>query len=169
MVIKDSITETIRKIKHPIPYYKQETNYTCGAACMRMILESMGITKSEKQIATLLKTNKVIGTWHKNISELAERYRFDYAIIREAKLVDLLFYRNTGWETIVCFTKAKIPHYAVVKKINWHSIYLLDPYYGPKVRYTLLNFKRKWHDHEGERWFMAIKKNPETKIQKKKK
>lgn len=165
----NSIKEKIGGMIKPIPYYKQETNYTCGAACMRMILESMGIKRSEKQVSNLLKTNKIIGTWHKNISELAEKYKFDYVIFRDAKILDLIFYQDTGWKTIVCFTKEKIPHYAVVKKINWHSLYLLDPYYGPKVRYTLSNFKRKWHDQEGERWFMAIKKNPETKIQKKKK
>lgn len=160
--------ETVKEIgeliiEKPIPYYKQETNYTCGAACMRMVLESLGIKKSEKQIAKLLKTNKIIGTWHKNIPELAEKYKLDYVILRNASWLDLLFYRDTGWKTIVCFTREKVPHYAVVKKINWHSIYLLDPYYGPKQRFFLPRFRKKWHDHEGAKWLVAIKKNNESK------
>ena len=37
-----------------IPYYEQETNYTCGPACMRMVLASLGIKKSEKDIQQFL-------------------------------------------------------------------------------------------------------------------
>lgn len=152
-----------------VPYYKQETIYTCGAACMRMILGSIGINKSEKQVAKMLKTNKMIGTWHKNIPELAERYKFDYMIFREASWLDLVFYHNTGWKIIVCFiNRENIPHYCVVKKINWHSIYFLDPYFGPKERYFIHDFKKRWHDTEDKRWFMAIKSNAETVKPKKK-
>jgi ABC-type bacteriocin/lantibiotic exporter with double-glycine peptidase domain len=158
------VEEIIDKITPPkIPYYKQETNYTCGAACMRMVLESMKIKKSEKQIANLLKTNKVVGTWHKNIPELAEKYKLNYLILRDATWLDLVFYHQTGWRVIVCLTREKVPHYAVVKKINWHSIYFLDPYYGPKERMFIHRFKKKWHDHEGKKWLVAIKPNEETK------
>jgi ABC-type bacteriocin/lantibiotic exporter with double-glycine peptidase domain len=157
----EKVLEKIKPVK--IPYYKQETGYTCGAACMRMILESMGIKKSEKQVANLLKTNKMIGTWHKNIAELAEKYKFDYTIFRGATWLDLLFYKETGWRIIVCFTnRENFFHYCVVKKINWHSIYLLDPSAGPKERYFIPDFKKRWYDHEGKRWFMAIKTNSET-------
>ena len=41
------------------PFHKQETNYTCGSAAMRMALESAGIKKSEKQVEKLLSTNKI--------------------------------------------------------------------------------------------------------------
>jgi len=43
-----------------LKYYKQETNYTCGAAAMRMALEFFGIKKTEKRIAKLLSTNKIV-------------------------------------------------------------------------------------------------------------
>lgn len=145
-----------------IPYFKQETNYTCGAACMRMVLAAMGIKKTEKQLANLLQTNKKIGTWHKNIPELAEKYLFDYTIVREAKFSNLKEYSKNGWHTIVCFTRESVPHYAVVKKVSFHRIYLLDPYYGPEVSFTRRQFKKKWHDHENKRWFIAIKSNAET-------
>ncbi len=140
------------------PYYKQETEYTCGATCLRMVLAGIDIKKSEKQIAKLIKTNKRVGTWHKYIPQIAERYKFNYIVKRDATISELKKYSKNGWKAIVCFHQhLEGPHYAVVKKTNWHSIYLLDPYYGPKVRYTLLNFKRKWHDREEDRWFMAIK------------
>ncbi|MBN2368173.1 C39 family peptidase, partial [Candidatus Woesearchaeota archaeon] len=39
-----------------IPYHAQQTNYTCGTASMRMILEYFGIKKTEKQLARILHT-----------------------------------------------------------------------------------------------------------------
>ncbi|PIN94126.1 hypothetical protein COU56_03175, partial [Candidatus Pacearchaeota archaeon CG10_big_fil_rev_8_21_14_0_10_31_9] len=57
-----------------IPYYEQETNYTCGPACMRMVLGSLGIKKSEKQITKLIGTNKIRGTNHRDFLSVVEKY-----------------------------------------------------------------------------------------------
>ena len=141
------------------PYYKQQTNYTCGATCMKMVLASFGIRKSEKQIANLLKTNKVKGTWHKYLPELSEKYKFDYIVERNGKISDLRKYSKQGWKIIVCFLYRKIPHYSVLKKINWHSIYLLNPCSSPNERYFIPRFKKLWKDDEEKRWFVAIKKS----------
>lgn len=35
------------------PYYSQETEYSCLAACLRMVLESRGVIKSEKELRIL--------------------------------------------------------------------------------------------------------------------
>jgi len=141
-----------------IPYFKQETEYTCGAACVRMILASMGVKKTEKQIVNLLKTNKRKGTWHKMIPKLAEKYKFDYVVERNGKMSDLRNYYKKGWKIIICYLSDKIPHYSVLRKINWHSIYLFDPAFSPNHWYFINNFKRIWKDDEEKRWFIAIKK-----------
>jgi ABC-type bacteriocin/lantibiotic exporter with double-glycine peptidase domain len=150
------------------PYYKQETRYTCGATCFRMVLAGIGIKKSEKQIAKLLRTNKVIGTWHRYLPRIAEKFKFDYIVRRKAKISELKTFSKNGWKAIVCFHhQLEGPHYAVVKKINWHSIYLLDPYFGPKERYFLFQFKQMWHDREEDQWFIAIKSSKKASINKK--
>jgi ABC-type bacteriocin/lantibiotic exporter with double-glycine peptidase domain len=153
-----------------IPYYKQETKYTCGPACMRMVLNSIGVKKSEKALAKKMQTNKIIGTWHKYIPQLAEAYKLDYIIEREGTISDLRRLYRAGWEIIVCYNTNRTikvdrsgSHYAVIKKINWHSIYLLDPYYGDKKRYFVKIFKRKWRDSEEFQWFAAIKKARDRK------
>ncbi len=35
------------------PYYKQETEYSCMAACLRMVLEHLGVVKTEKELRVL--------------------------------------------------------------------------------------------------------------------
>jgi len=125
---------------------------------MRMVLASFGIKKSEKQLAKQLETNKIKGTWHKYLPELSEKYKFDYIVKRNGKISDLRAYSKKGWKIIICFIYKNEPHYSVVKKINWHSIYLLNPYSSPNERYFIPHFKRHWKDSEDKRWFVAIKK-----------
>lgn len=128
-------------------------------ACVRMVLASLGIKKSEKQVANLLETNKRKGIWHKKIPELAEKYKLDYVVERNGKFSDLRKYQKRGWGIIVCYLYNKTAHYSVVKKINWHSIYLLNPANKKNQRYLTPRFKRRWRDSEKEkRWFVAIKK-----------
>lgn len=142
-----------------IKYHKQETNYTCGPACMEMVLGSLGIKKSEKQISRLLKTNKRKGTWHKYLPELAERYKLDYIVERNGTIADLKRYLKNNWRIIVCFYYGGVAHYSVVRKINWHSIYLIDPIHSDNHHYFIPSFKKRWKDDEKEiRWFVAIKK-----------
>jgi len=36
-----------------IPYYKQEREYTCGIACLRMVLKYFGLNFSEERLITV--------------------------------------------------------------------------------------------------------------------
>lgn len=147
------------------PYYKQETAYTCGAAAMRMILEMLGIKKTEKQIVNLLGTNKVRGTWNKDFPSLAEKYKLNYTVKRNASIADMKSCLKQGYSVIACYyyPHEKVDHYSVVKKIDSGKIYFWDPWFGPKHDYTLKKFKTIWKcdkkfDDE-KRWFFAVKKS----------
>lgn len=146
------------------PYHKQETNYTCGAASMRMVLENFGIKKTEKQIVKLLGTNKVRGTWIKNFPIVAEMFKLNYVVKRNATIADLKKYFNEESVLIINYfiPADKVDHYSVLKKIDNNNIYFFDPFYGPEHKYSLSNFKRNWRsDPKWEKeksWFIAIKK-----------
>ena len=47
---------------------------------------------------------------------------------------------------------------SLLNKINWHSIYLIDPEEGDEKRILISKFKRVWRDSEEKRWFAAVKK-----------
>lgn len=146
------------------PFYKQETNYTCGAAVMRMALEYFGIKKSEKQIAKLLGTNRTRGTWHKDLPILAEKFKLNYVVMRQAKISDLKWYQKNHFIVVLCYfnRQEKIDHYAIVKKIDKKYIYFYDPYFGDQHKHLLKYFEKIWkfdskYDKE-KHWFLAIKK-----------
>jgi predicted double-glycine peptidase len=145
-------------------YYKQEKSYTCGAAAMRMVLEQLGIKKTEKQLVKLLKTNKVRGTWHKAFSRIAKKYALHHVEKRNAKISDLKRLQKEKYLIIVCYfiSSEKIDHYAVVRKIDSKYIYFWDPFFGPKHKYLLSYFRKIWKSNpkyeKEKRWLFAVKK-----------
>jgi len=146
------------------PFHKQETKYTCGAAAMRMALEFCGIKKSEKQVAKLLNTNKVRGTWHKNFPSVAEKFKLNYTSMRHATINDLKEFQKKDYAVIICYLypPEKVDHYSVLKKIDKRLIYFWDPFFGDMHKYLLSYFKKIWKSdpkYDNEKcWFFAIKK-----------
>jgi len=124
-----------------------------------MILASIGIKKTEKQLSKMLKPSTRTGTDRRQITHIAEKYRLNYVVKRDASVSDIREYVRKGWKVIVCYKYGGISHYSLVKRVTWHSIYFLDPAAGPKHRYLIPNFRRKWNCGKKERKsFIAIKK-----------
>lgn len=146
-----------------IPYYEQQTKYTCGPACMRMVLASLGIHKKEGQITKLLGTNKIRGTNHGDFVSLAEKYKLRYSVNREATIDELKYYYKNHYKIIICYFHPveKDGHYAVVRKLTNTKITLMDPIDGPNKTYSLNYFRKVWgtrKTYNKERsWFMAIR------------
>ncbi len=147
-----------------VNYFPQETEFTCGPAVMRMALSSYGIDKKEKEIAKRLGTNRVRGTYLKELPRLAEKYRLNYVVKRNSNLEDLRILDKLNYTIIVCFfdMKSREGHFAVLKKITNKSIYFWDPYWGPHRKFSLSYFNRIWglgpHDEPDVRWLFAVKK-----------
>jgi len=147
-----------------IPYFRQNTEYTCGPAAMRMALGALGIVKSERQLSLLLHTNSMVGTRRKAFPLLAERLLLDYVVERESSIEDIKEAIASGFIVIVnyFYTVEQVPHFAVVKRIDSNRIYLLDPEAGPGHSYPLAEFISNWHSgpsrEKGKRWFFGIRK-----------
>lgn len=146
------------------PYHKQDTDYTCGAACMRMALEYFGIKRSETYLAKILGTNKKRGTWLEMLPEVAEKFRLDYDVLRKSSLSDIKRLQGEGFIVIVCYWYPldEFDHYSVIKKIDSTHVHFWDPWFGPKHKYSRRYFLKVWekknnHDRE-KRWLLALKK-----------
>ena len=131
---------------------------------MRMALHACGITRSEKQIAYFLKTNKIRGTWARNFPLVAEKFKLNYQIKRNATISDLKRLLSEQYIIIVAYMypPEKVDHYSVVRKIDKNNIYFWDPYFGADHKYTLKYFGTIWksdpkYDNENA-WFIAVKK-----------
>jgi len=146
-----------------IPYFKQQTKYTCDPACIRMILSSFGIKKPENLIAKSLKTNKIRGTYQKNFADFFKRRKFKLISKSNSSISELR--RLIRSHTILVsyyIQKEKVDHYSIIKNIDSKFIYFLDPFYGENHKYKISHFKKIWKSNpryeNNKRWFLAIKK-----------
>ena len=149
-----------------IPYHKQKTEWTCGPASMRMVLDSLGIKKSEKELIKLLDTNEIQGTLHKSFPELAEKFNLNYIVGRKNSTLEQLDnLQEQDYRIIVSYfiPEDNFHHYAVLKEVDPKKIHLLDPWFGENTEYSIDNFNRNWHDllekyDKDKKWFFGIKK-----------
>jgi len=145
-----------------IKYHGQETCWTCGTASMRMVLGALGIRKSEKQLVRLLGTNKMRGTWFKDMSRVAEAYKLDYIVSRNSTLKDLAD-ASKKYFVIVDHTPfgQKMDHYAVVRKVTPRKVFLYDPdpSFGAGHSYSRAQFMKIWRSgiEKERRCFIGIR------------
>lgn len=147
-----------------IPFYKQEKNWSCGAAAFRMVLESLGIVKSELKIRKLLGTNAKYGSRRSSFPLIAERYKLDYIVNRNSSFEELKFVYKKDYKIIVSyylFTE-KTGHFGIIEKLTSKYVYLIDPWNG-RVRYSHNKFRRAWSTLDPKltskykRWFFGVR------------
>jgi len=146
-----------------ITYHKQQKFNTCGAACLRMVLEAFEIIKSEQELAKVLKTNILHGTLHKNLTKAAWLYDLRYYSFSNAAIKDLKDFQDKGYAIIVAYQPPEdFYHYAVLKGFDDKHIYLYDPWYGPNTKYIIEDFIQRWKSNplfeKKRRWFIGMKK-----------
>jgi len=146
-----------------IPFFKQETDYSCGLASMRMVLSSLGIDKTEKELQVPMNYySEGKAVWHKAFPNFAEQLKLTYVTIRNASLKDIENLIDQNFRIIVSYfiPKEKVDHYSVVRGMDSSYIYLLDSWFGPKHKYTRRYFIKNWFDLENEKcWLFGVKKN----------
>ena len=144
-------------------FYEQETCWTCGPACAKMFLKSIGINKKEKQLIPILATNKIAGTKNGGFYNFAKKYKFSYVIANDSSISDLKKLMKKKYFIIVSYyiTSDKAHHYSVVKKIDSKKIYFLDPYFESNHFIVLKQFKKLWavpaKYSKEKQWFIALK------------
>lgn len=134
-----------------LPYYKQEKDYTCGAATARMMINGLlNINKTESFYAALLKTNEDVGTqreWFENLNSLnnIECKTGTHAtlqtlqqLMQEDYFIALLYILHLPNEK-------PIGHWAVLKKLNKNTIILQDPWMGDDHQLPLPFFLENWY------------------------
>ena len=122
-----------------IRYYRQEKSYTCGPACLRMLLSSYG-DFSESLLATLAGTI-IWGTTPLGLARAVRQVGYDAKVIRHAKnngrlrltadVEDLkdnlpsIVLINPG--VLIGSRPSRHGHFLVVKKVKSDSLIVNDP------------------------------------------
>jgi len=142
-----------------IRYYRQEKPYTCGPACLRMLLSSYG-DFSESLLATLAGTI-IGGTTPLGLARAARQVGYDAKVIRHADMEDLkanvpsIVLINPG---ILLGSRSSISgHFLVVKEVKSDSLIVNDPmpfFGGENRRFSLEIFLAAWEIMDS--WLISI-------------
>jgi ABC-type bacteriocin/lantibiotic exporter with double-glycine peptidase domain len=107
-----------------IPFYKQDTDFSCGPAVLRMIFESFGKIFSEQYLIASLSTSINDGTPHGKLISCVHRHGLHAHIDNAATIESLTFYvENQRLPVIVNYIEpsGNEGHYTVSYKVIEHD------------------------------------------------
>lgn len=144
-------------------YRKQENEYFCGPAVVQTILGYFGKKMSQRRLAILLKTNARTGTSTTALVRGIRNFGFHATAHYQGSLEEI---RHSLRQHIPVMVNYQEPeknegHFALVVGFSRSSIFLHDPWHGPKFRVSLSYFMSHWHgqyERQGKQWLMAVAK-----------
>jgi ABC-type bacteriocin/lantibiotic exporter with double-glycine peptidase domain len=147
-----------------LPFFRQETEYYCGPAIVQMIFAAHGISMTQRRIATLMKTNKKIGTRPSAMIALLTSQGFNVRAAEKQNSALLKKSLKAEEIPIVLFIEPEMEwdHYAIVRKIKNGVVSLSDP--DARTGRTNMiekEFIRRWKDRDvlqSTRWAAYVSK-----------
>ncbi|MFA5173267.1 MAG: papain-like cysteine protease family protein [Candidatus Paceibacterota bacterium] len=146
--------------KVKVPFFKQDTVYSCGPTALQMVFLFFGKMKSEEELIKKLKTRKDEGTSHTKMKEGARKCGFRVITREGATITTIKSFLKKNRPVIVNYieTENNEGHYAVVTGINKGYIVMNDPWYGKNFKMEKGEFVKRWRSEyeESRKWLMVI-------------
>ncbi|NQV88500.1 MAG: peptidase C39 family protein [Parcubacteria group bacterium] len=148
-------------MKLKVPFYEQDTNYTCGPAVLQMAMSFFGHLKSEKFLTKKAKTT-TDGTGHRGLINAAIKEGFYCYANNNSSINEIRHFIGLGMPIIVHYREPsdEDDHYAIVTGFKNDEIILNDPWNGPSFRLKIKDFIERWYGLVGRRlhkqWILVI-------------
>lgn len=144
-----------------VPYFKQDTTYTCGPTSLQMVFAYFGIRTAEAAVAREVAATANVGTIHQQMIDAVRRRGLHCYVNDNATLNELQFLHSLRLPVIVRFLESEKEedHYGVVVGCSENEIVLNDPWHGEHVMLTHDEFTPRWTcDILGDckQWLMAV-------------
>lgn len=142
-----------------VPEVLQSTDYSCGAACLRAVLDYHGVEAGEGELAELLGTSPAAGTSPEAIQRLSRRLGLETEARTGASLDDLAAALARNAPCICAVQRNTTGHWVVVIGIDAGQVHLMDPLDGLCSQSAEL-FTLNWWDESGgkryDRFALAV-------------
>lgn len=148
-----------------VPFFKQNTEHTCGPASLRMTLAYYGTQVSEEELAHELQTNSEIGTTTTAMVDIAKKYGF-YSHAHDKSTVDELAHLlSLGLPVVVRFVEPDEDedHYSVVVAVSDTEVIINDPSNGERFTLAIQDFEERWRcdtTPNCNKWLLVLSKEP---------
>ena len=147
-----------------VPYFEQETPYSCGPAALKMMLLFYDVEKTEEELTARLHTNEEKGTLHRDMIRVAREENFYVFENDNSSIVEIGGLLKQKIPVIVHFAEPSENdnHYAVVVLLDNTHLMFNDPWNGEKIPMEISEFLTRWSSEKRseDKWLMAISKEP---------
>ncbi len=147
-----------------VPYFEQETPFTCGPAALNMLFLFYGLKKTEEELAVRLHTNTDNGTLQRDMIRVAREESFYVFENDNSSMVEIGGLLKQRVPVIVHFIEPSEndSHYAVVVQVDSTHLMLNDPWNGEKITMEISDFMKRWSSEKRseDKWLMAISREP---------
>ena len=136
-------------MKINLPPIQQEKDYTCLPACLRIVLNYLGTSFQEEDVADACNTTEA-GTTLADAVHAVHSLGFNATRIQNATLEDLMHYLNHNKPVIVFVGVEHLPygdfgtHAVTVCGFEGDEILYIDTALGQEVRLDVMIFFRAW-------------------------
>ncbi len=129
------------------PFLPQETDFSCGVACLRMVLATFGVAKSESELRELCDCT-IFGTPAIELMHAARSLGFPNSRKFSLTIADLEEFTDQGYFPIVYVVVQldnSLPdvHAMIVTSVLTTEVEVLDPKQGHQ-RITLREISKMW-------------------------
>lgn len=128
-----------------LPYYQQEKDYSCGAACVRSLLDHFQIPETEPRLRKLLGTDPKAGTLPEEIIALLEAFGLIVDARDNLTPAELHKAINADCPVICCCQMHGGGHWVVIEGMDENGLDILDPSEGHK-KLSYKSWDSIWHD-----------------------
>lgn len=135
-----------------IKYYKQETNYTCGVACVRMVISAFEDTVPEEwELIPQLETASNAGTHPDMILKVLGNRGYETLTGQDGDLDELNGMIAQGYVVGLAIS-VDVPHFVIYLGHNNNHAFFHDPWYGERTARELKNFLSPKQRYPFYRW-----------------
>lgn len=133
-----------------VKYYKQETDYSCFPACIRMLLDYQGVKKEEKGLRLLFHTTPLKGgSWPRVKDGLKElNIEFEWGINFSLEELKSLVQQNmpvvVSIDIVFLGGDEHQSHTVVVTEMTDEFVIVHDPERGESMRIDIKQFLEAW-------------------------
>lgn len=140
-----------------VPLCRQETEYTCGVACVQSILGCYGFDYRQDELALILETKPKLGTNYEKIILFMKMIGFEASYVRNMTIDQLKAFINEGITPLLNIqawgdngvdyaSDWKDSHYVIACGYDGDRIFFMDPWI--LGNYTFLpaeELLKRWH------------------------
>jgi len=140
-----------------VPLCRQETEYTCGEACVQSILGCYGMDYRQDELAQILDSKPILGTDYQKILLFMKMLGFQASFVKNMTIDSLKCFLNDGVTPILLIqawadngvdyaSDWKDSHYVIACGYEGNRIFFMDPW--TLGHYTYLpaeELLKRWH------------------------